>query len=316
MSERVYHVHGLRVRSEWTLPFRTTPAPTLADLALLHGSPRLFARALVEPRVSAERTTWTETALLADGRVYLRWTDRFEVLVSADGTTISGRTLDRRGGSAFIAHLLARAFSFALLKQGFDPLHATVVAVRGEAVALLGDAGEGKSSLAASLVRSGHRLLTDDLLVLSRGEASFVAHAGPPLIKLFPEIARRVLGSSARGTPMANGIPKLVIPLGRRETASAMPLKAMYELARPRRRTAAGGSISIRPLSKRRACLALIGNTFNAAVTDPARLARQLALASDVAAAVPIRRLVYPRTLAALPAVRDRLLADVSGLRQ
>jgi hypothetical protein len=114
---------------------------------------------------------------------------------------------------------------------------------------------------------------------------------------------------------MADGIAKLVIPLGRRETASAMPLTAMYELARPRRRTAARTRISIRPLSKRRACLALIGNTFNAAITDPARLSRQLALAGDVAAAVPIRRIVYPRTFAALPAVRDRLLADVSRLR-
>ena len=52
------------------------------------------------------------------------------------------------------------------MKSGFEPLHATVVVVSGEAVAFLGESGYGKSSLAASFLDSGHQLLTDDLLIL------------------------------------------------------------------------------------------------------------------------------------------------------
>jgi hypothetical protein len=310
-----YHLHGIRVRSEWPLPFRTTASGvTLAHIDLVQGSSQRFSTALETARVVTERTKWTDTVLLADGQVYLRWTGRFECLVSSDGSSIAGRSIDRRGGDAFLSHLLARALSFALLRQGFDPLHATVVAIGQSAVAFLGDPGAGKSSLAAWLIRSGDRLLTDDLLVLSRHEADYIAHIGPPCIKLFPEIARQVLGARVRGTPMGKGIPKLVIPLAPNQiAAAAMPLKAMYALAPPSRgrgRT----RIGIRSMSKQRACLTLISNPFNAAITDRARLARQLALASDLAAAVPVRHIAYPRAIGALPAVRDALVADLAAL--
>jgi hypothetical protein len=45
---------------------------------------------------------------------------------------------------------------------------------------------------------------------------------------------------------------------------------------------------------------------------DRARLARQFAFASRLAATVPVTRLSYPRSLSLLPAVCEAVLADLS----
>ena len=62
--------------------------------------------------------------------------------------------------------MLGQALSFALIERGFEPLHGTAVVVDGVAAVFLGGSGCGKSSLAASFLATGHRVLTDDLLIV------------------------------------------------------------------------------------------------------------------------------------------------------
>jgi hypothetical protein len=71
--------------------------------------------------------------------------------------------------------------------------------------------------------------------------------------------------------------------------------------------------VVIRRLAKRDAFVELTKAAFNSVVTEPGRLKRQFALATELASAVPIKSLSYPRSLALLPAVRDAILADLSG---
>jgi hypothetical protein len=308
-ESRAYYLYGLCLRSEWPLPYPRTPAPFLADVRLNRGTSSDFADALKEVHAETEQAC-TFGVPLADGRTYLRWPDAFEFLISADGRTIVARSFRRSSREAFHTYLLGQALSFALVKQGLDPLHATVVLVDGVAVAFLGDSGYGKSSLSAAFVQAGHRLLTDDLLVLSEHGAGFIGYPGPPRIKLFPKMARIVLRSGARGTRISNKTLKLLIPLGARQTVeSAAPLGAAYVISRPGNdRT----HVTIRRLTKRRACLALLRNTFNTSVTDAGRLTRQFSLAAKVAVAVPVSSIAYPRSVRLLPAVKKAILADLT----
>jgi hypothetical protein len=309
---RVYHLYGLRLRSEWRLPYAEVCASSVADVGLLRGSAARFATAFAEARATADAASHHRGVSLSDGQTYLRWPGRFEFLISVDGATIAARPLLQGSSEAFHTYLLGQALSFALVKQGFDPVHATTVAIDGAAVAFVGESGYGKSSLGATFIRAGDRLLTDDLLVLSPEGGGFAAHAGPPRIKLFPHIARHALGRAVRGTPIASTTRKLVIPLGDRQAfRPSAPLKAIYILTPPSRTRALTGA-RIRRVSRRHACIALLRNTFNTSVTDPARLSRQLAFAAGVAETVPIKLLAYPRTLRALPIVRAAILADLS----
>jgi hypothetical protein len=307
-----YYLYGMRVRSQWPLPYGSRDRGGLAEIGLLRGSAARFARAVEEARETGrDERTWLHGIDLEDGQTYLRWTDRFEFLVSADGRRIAARPLNGESSETFHTYLLGPALSFALLKQGFDPLHATAVTIEGAGVGFLGDTGFGKSSLGAAFLQAGHRLLTDDLLVLSASRDGFIAHPGPPRMKLFPEIARAVLARTPRGARMAAATSKLVIPLEERHTsASAVPLKALYVLAPPDRRSRSG--VTIRRVSKRHACLALLRNAFNMAVDSPQRLTGQLAFAASVAAGVTIKRLAYPRDIAELGRARDAILADLA----
>jgi hypothetical protein len=56
----------------------------------------------------------------------------------------------------------------------------------------------------------------------------------------------------------------------------------------------------------------LIRHTFNHVVTDPKRLQRLFSESLELASRVPVKRLSYPRDLALLPEVRQRLLADLA----
>jgi hypothetical protein len=202
---------------------------------------------------------------------------------------------------------LTQALSFALLKLGFEPLHATAVLVKGGAIAFLGDCGTGKSTLAAAFLKSGDGLVCDDLLVTTPGRdgSTWMAHPGLPRVKLLPDSARVLL--SRTGPASAPGSPKRIIPLnGRQICRTPVPLKAIYVL-RPRR----DARIAIRSLTRPRACLQLIANTYNPIALEPERLSRQFDWASRLVEQVPVRSLSYPKRLGALPRVRAAVLEDL-----
>jgi hypothetical protein len=188
------------------------------------------------------------------------------------------------------------------------------VVADGQAVGFLGNCGYGKSSLGAAFLQSGYRLLTDDLLVLQNRNGKFLAHPGPPRIKLFPEIARDLLGEQAAGTPMNNDTDKLVIPLDRNGhlvQREPVPLKALYILAPPPEGPD-NRNIEIRDLPRSQAVIELVSNTFNTIVEDPDRLRRQFELTTRLAGDIPVKLLSYPRDLSAIPDVQEAVQHDLA----
>ena len=193
-----------------------------------------------------------------------------------------------------------------MINLGLEPLHSTTVVVGGHAIALMGDSGYGKSTLGASFVKAGYRLLTDDLLVTSSQDGTVLAYPGAPRVKLYPAIARRIFGPRVKGLRL----DKLIIPLDRtRSQRAPVPLKAIYVLRPSGPRTPP--RVAIRNLSRRSAFIELIRNTFNMAATDPARLERQFALATQLEMDVPIKSLSYPRKFGMLKDAREAILADL-----
>src|SRR5687767_3128446 len=68
--------------------------------------------------------------------------------------------------------LVGVACAALLSTRGTPMLHGAAVAFDGRAIAILGDSGQGKSTLAAALLRSGAQLLSEDLLVLTQKSAT------------------------------------------------------------------------------------------------------------------------------------------------
>ncbi len=169
---------------------------------------------------------------LQDGSSYARWKGVGEFLVPADGKTIVCRQWDTATAESFYVYLLGQALSFALVKQGLEPLHATAIVVEGEAVVFLGAAGFGKSSLAACFLATGCRMLTDDLLILKKTSENILAYPGPPRIKLFPNLARKYMGRTAKAIRMNPFTRKMILPLdGGQACSTPVPLRVIYSLA-------------------------------------------------------------------------------------
>jgi hypothetical protein len=279
---------------------------------LVPASQARFARVRAAARLSTRR--WYQCRRLRDGRTYLRWTDVFEFLVSADGKRILYRSLRHASPESLQAYLLGQALSFTLLSLGREPLHGACIAINGRAVALLGDCGYGKSTLAAALLARGHRLVTDDLISLDVRRDVCIVHPGLPHLKLFPSVARRLLGATGRSAAMIHGTSKRILALSPDQSVRRpVPLATLYVLEKPRRRQLP--AVQIDCLSGRDAFLEIVRGAFNLTVLDRNRYASQFAFASRLASAVPVRRLAYSRDFTVLPAACDALLADFDALR-
>ena len=236
----------------------------------------------------------------------------FEFLIAADARTIEFRALEQATHHALTTYLLGQVLSFSLLSFGYEPLHATAVVVDGAAIAFLGDCGDGKSTLAAAFLARGYPLLTDDVLALEFDRDRVIAHAGPARLKLFPPVARSLLGRA--GTRRLNpGTRKVVVPLtGRHAASDAVPLDALYVLCGPARSRRAS-RVTLTPLQGRRAFLEVIRSAFNLIQVDKARLENQFRMATGLVNVVPVTRLTYPRKLSRLADVCEALLADRRG---
>jgi hypothetical protein len=306
---RRYGVYGVSLSSEIPLALPAAGRVALAGVELRTAPAAFFSRAARAAAIEPADAGWYRYGRLADRSTYLRWKGLGEFVVSADGRTVRCRRAQRASSEAFQVYLVQRALSFALVKQGFEPLHATAVVVGDRAVALLGDSGFGKSSLAASFLEAGHRLLTDDLLLVTPHRSGLYGHPGPPRIKLFPATARRLLDRRARGAAMHAATKKLVLPLAAAQMARhPVPLAGFYILQRPRRQTR---GLVFEPLDPRAACIEMVRHTFNRLHRDRDRLERQFLQASRMALELPVKRLFHPRVWHRLPDVRDALIADL-----
>ncbi len=308
-----YCVYGITVGSELPLALPEYAHGELAMIELRTAPEELLAELVAGVDFHPGSDSWYQYAFLTDGSTYVRWGGVGEFLVSSEGNRILCRRFEEASFESFQVYMLGQALSFALVKSGFEPLHATTVVVDGRAAAFLGDSGFGKSSLAASFLQAGHRILTDDLLIVQPSDAGLVAYPGPPRLKLFAEMARRLLSDPAVGIPMNLGTDKLILPLSPHQSCAVpVPLAAIYSLTPPSE-VAGAHAISIQVLSGRESFLALVKNTFNRRLVNSERLQRQLTAMTQLANLMPVKRLSYPRLLDRLSEVRTAIESDLRG---
>src|SRR6185436_71718 len=90
--------------------------------------------------------------------------------------------------------LVGPVLLFMRHKLGNPSLHASAVLTDHGAAVFLGPSGQGKSSMAASFLRDGAVLLTDDALPLQAREEGIFGLPGVPFMKLWNETAVCALG--------------------------------------------------------------------------------------------------------------------------
>ena len=88
--------------------------------------------------------------------------------------------------------ILGSSFSILLQQRGQLVLHASSVAIQGQAIAFLGNSGWGKSTLVAMLHAQGHTFITDDVLPIRLDATPPRVSPSYPEVRLLPETLTRL----------------------------------------------------------------------------------------------------------------------------
>lgn len=307
MKRHSYNLYGLCVRSDWLLQCPESGEDVPHEIELVEA-----AAPLMDPRDLPDPTDATSQCVaMNDGAFYIRWPGLMEFLVSANGRKILGYSLNADCRETLQAFFFGRVLSFALLKLGIEQLHATAVVIHDRAVGFMGDAGYGKSTLAAAFVQKGYPLLTDDLLVIYQKGTSFFARPGLPRLKLFADSAKAVCSDVLGPETAVNRVSgKQVTRLSATRFYEAdAPIQVLYLLDPAPAETKV---ITIDELRQHKAFVEICKAAFNGEITEGKRLKEHFLMASRLASSVPVKRLSVPRSLAALPSVCDAVLADMA----
>jgi hypothetical protein len=187
-------------------------------------------------------------------------------------------------------YLIGQALPLAALLQGLEVLHASALVVDGQAMALAGASGSGKTTLATALIRTGARLLCDDVLALETAGRCVLAHPGPPVVNLRLGAASALYAALPEGRELGRDAEARRLEID--ASASVAPLAALYILDRSVRHE----RLALEPAHADAARM-LLASSFNFIVTDPIRLERQLDVCACVARAATVTRARVPASM-------------------
>ena len=176
---RSYRLCGLKLDSDFDLPALPEwdgPAEASADVHCRRGAvpSRLDRPDHIAPVFQTSGAGEFLLVLPGTGRILVRNGDEITVEPNA-------------GAAGNLSAILAGPIQAVLWHQrGLLPLHASVVVIKGRAVALCGDGAAGKSTLAAVLAAQGQRVIADDICVVdARNNGDALALPGSARVQLW-----------------------------------------------------------------------------------------------------------------------------------
>ena len=216
----------------------------------------------------------------------------------------------------FSSYLLGPVMGFVLRLHGRVCLHASAVAVRGEAFAIVGPSGAGKSTTAGACAVAGWPVLSDDIVPVSDGPQGFVAHPGYPRLRLSPASLAAIDDLSGRGPTVASWDDDCrhhldFVERGYVFQATPLPLAAVYVFRQP---DAQRATPAISGCSGSDALMALVAHSFASTLFDRDMRAHDLKTLGRLVDAVPVRAITFQDDFERLPAFVNTIVADLASL--
>ena len=279
--------------SSWELIHETEAARVEGDVAL--------------PRIS-EPSEFPSSIVRANGYYFISFDGMARFRIDFANKVITMFDVADDTTSESLAHLLNDHVAPRILAGAGDfVIHASAVEIDGQLAVFLGETGAGKSTLAASLDRAGHRLIGDDALILVRDETGVTGRSVYPSLRLYPESISAVLGDGVASTPMAQYSTKqrLTLPKQGSLDMACFPIGAVFFLIEDPDEDGVA-SYTIEPALT---CMGLIENGFALDKEDVEAAAQRFEAASQIAECVPGYELSYPWDFDLLPQVRAEIEA-------
>jgi hypothetical protein len=184
-------------------------------------------------------------------------------------------------------------------RRGDLPLHAAAVEIEGRALVLCGPGRFGKTTLATAFLRTGHRVLSEDLVCV-RQQADPAVLPGPAMLRVRPDVAERLGPIEGTRTVLRDDERvHLAMEAGLRGTADPVPLAGIVLLKRGL------PEITLYRVEPERFLPELFAVSFN--LPSDAERARSFGGVVDLAGSVPLWLLDRPLEFATLDEVVDRV---------
>lgn len=192
--------------------------------------------------------------------------------------------------------ILGAVLAGVLHQRGLLLLHASAVRLNGGTVAFVGDKGQGKSTMAATLRSRGHQLVSDDVVAVDTGDGVRV-FPGFPQFKLWPD-AVASLGMKPESLPrLHHSIEKRAHRVHAQFSTLPAHLKGIFVLQ-------FGEELSVTRVGGREAFIELVRHSYVARHLGPSgMLSSHFQQCSDILKSVPVYRLSRPRDLKLIPEV-------------
>jgi hypothetical protein len=252
--------------------------------------------------------------LAGGSHFWLRYSDATEFIVDRLGRQIWASWPESATLDDTATYLTGPVLGFVLRLRGTVCLHASAMAVRDQAVAVVGQGGAGKSTLAALFARQGFAVLTDDVSALVDGDDRFFVQPAYPHVRLWPESVSVLFGSPEALPRLTPSWEKRVLDLGQRELAfqdEPLPLGAIYVL-HARRDEAGLPRVEASPA--RHAIVELVANTYAGPLLEPAMRAAEFDFLGRMVARVPVRIVTPHADPAQMSRLCEVILDDVRSL--
>lgn len=227
-----------------------------------------------------------------------------------DGTTIVLEP-EHRGAPAASTQVVKAYLPALHFASGAAVLHAGAVRIDGRGVGFAGVQSRGKSSLVAAMYDRGHRVITDDVLVLSERDGGWEALPSFPRISLRPETHDALGLNLERAEPGDGDSGDQYYDVADGFDPEAVPFDVLYVLEER------GGVTdpTILSVDGRRAMDRLLEHAVRWPIPGgDDGVTRKFRQCAELAESLPVRTLRRPDDIEAMPDVIDRIEADVETL--
>ena len=231
------------------------------------------------------------------------------VLDKGERTIIIHRAPDADPGLIPI-FLEGAVLAHALAAEDLLALHASAIEVGGEALAIIGQSGRGKSTIAGLLCSAGATLVADDALRVDATDEGPVCFPGSGGIRLRPaasKLAGEIPAASAEASP--DGRTKVVPTI---QADAPVRLRAVL-VPEPSREAAA---LEVERLSAMEGLQELLRYPRLTTWQAPEPIGRLFQLTADVAAGLTVYRAVVPWGPPFPPGMAEQLLTEMGLTRE
>ncbi|MBW1829606.1 MAG: hypothetical protein JRI74_09320 [Deltaproteobacteria bacterium] len=297
-STAKYFVYGLNVSSSIPCP-ELSPGTGTPDVTVRYG---VVPKSLSDNKDNGSYYEAKQNQLLLSIDSVARYLISF-------GNEILVERAPGAGDTEVRLFLLGSAMGALLHQRGFLPLHGSAFEANNGCIAVLGDSGLGKSTVAGAFFKRGHRLVADDICVVSfQGQNVPIVFPGYPQLKLWADAAKR-LGEDLETLPRVYpSEEKYGLHLEEGFSHNPLPLQRIFVLE-----TSAGRDVSLKRLKGIEKIMAIINNTYRAQFLDGLnRKKSHFKQCVAVAKHVPVIRVNRPNDPLALDDLMKILEEDFS----